>query len=78
MTWNELTKPRSNHPMPVDKICKEAQRRLEQIHLDDYETLYQLQIEGIERLWGIRDENVLNILWWDPEHKVYPVEKKHT
>jgi hypothetical protein len=78
LTWAELTKSRPNHPMPREKIAPEAQRRLEQINLDDHEIFYQLQINGRERLWGVREAGVINILWWDPKHKVYPVSKKHT
>ena len=78
LNWAELTRPVSNHPMPIEKIVPTAQKRLQDINLDDYETLCQLKIDGIERLWGIREAGVFNIIWWDPYHEVYPVSKKNT
>jgi hypothetical protein len=71
----------SSHPLPVNKIIPKAQRRLIDLGLNDYETLYQLEIKnghGRQRLWGLRVENIFKILWWDPEHEVYPVEKRNT
>jgi len=64
--------------MPTDKIEPPAQRRLDDLGIDDTGTLYQLKIpggQGKQRLWGIRQENVFQILWWDPNHTVYPLNK---
>ncbi len=77
--WRELSG--SSHPLPINKIIPKAQRRLTELGYMDYETLYQLDIKngsGKQRLWGLRIENIFKILWWDPKHEVYPVEKKHT
>ena len=73
--WNEITDERSNHPMPTNKIEKSAQKRLTELGIDDTETLYQIDIKGIRkknsRLWGIRQENIFQVLWWDLNHTVY-------
>jgi hypothetical protein len=77
--WSELGA--SNHPLPVNKIISEAQRRLSELGYTDYENLYQFDIKngnGKQRLWGLRIENIFKILWWDPDHEVYPVRKRHT
>lgn len=83
MTWGEIERKvdkggqRQNHEMPKEKVCNEAQDRLKKLNLDKFD-LYQLRFSGKERLWGIRTAEILNILWWDPNHTVYPTEKKHT
>ena len=72
--WYEVVRQIRNHPMPTDKIERPAQRRLNDLGFGDTGTLYQLEIKGgqkAQRLWGIRQENVFQILWWDPNHTVY-------
>jgi hypothetical protein len=81
MTWGEIEKKfgrsnTQNHEMPVKKICKTAQERLSEIKLDDIDCLYSIRVSAKERLWGIRKDRVLYIIWWDPEHTVYTVSKK--
>jgi len=79
LKWLELTG--SSHPLPIDKIIAKAQRRLTDLGYGDYETVYQLDIkngQSKQRLWGLRVENIFKILWWDPKHEIYPVEKRHT
>ena len=80
MTWGEITGLRgsSNHPLPFDKIASAAQRRLKEIGRDDIDLLFQLNIQGKERVWGVRLEGIFHLLWWDPDHTVYPVGKKRT
>jgi hypothetical protein len=80
MTWNEIlvAQQHRNHEVTVDRLCKEARDRLEEIGQADIEQLVSLRLSGPERVWGIRSGNILNVLWWDPEHSVCPSPKKHT
>lgn len=76
MIWSEALKSKSNHPMPLPKICRKAQKRLSELEYTNAGNLYQLKIrggKGRQRLWGIRIENIFQILWWDPNHTVYPL-----
>lgn len=77
MTWSEI-EGRDHHFISIKNISKEAKQRLQDINQDDLDQLFSLRLSAKERLWGIRKEEILNILWWDPEHSVYPVPKKHT
>ncbi len=75
--WEVLSMPH-NHPMPLDRIAPAAHKRLEKMSLADHPQLYQLKISnggGKQRLWGIRRENVFQILWWDPNHTVFPMDR---
>jgi hypothetical protein len=61
--------------MPVAKICEEAKSRLNAIRLEDTDALFSLRLSGPERIWGILDNSVLLLLWWDPFHLIYPVPR---
>lgn len=76
--WFEIMQQRRNHPMPTNKIESQAQQRLTDLGIGDTGTLYQLEIKGAQRkprLWGTRQENIFQILWWDPNHTVYTPKK---
>jgi hypothetical protein len=77
MVWSEILN-RNNHEVLVSQISKKAQKRLEEIKLDDVDQLVSLRLMGEQRLWGIKVSNILKILWWDPNHEVYPSKLKHT
>lgn len=67
-----------SHPMPVAKLVKDAGKRLTELHLDSYDTLYSLAITGRQRIWGIMIEETgtFQLLWYDPQHEVYPVDNR--
>lgn len=80
MTWQEiLSAPKSgynstgskSHIISVEKLCREAQRRLEELHIHDDELL-SLRLSGKERIFGILDMGVLRIIWYDPDHQICP------
>ncbi|MBX7259668.1 MAG: hypothetical protein K1Y02_25150 [Candidatus Hydrogenedentes bacterium] len=62
--------------MPINEICKNAQKRLSEIRQDDIDELFSFRIMKKKRLWGILDRHVFKILWWDPDHQVYPMDTK--
>jgi hypothetical protein len=80
MRWHDIFQALGgqNHEVSRDRICRQAQDRLEAIGQGDVDFLVSLHLSGRERVWGILDENVLKILWWDPMHQICPTEKKHT
>jgi hypothetical protein len=77
MTWNEiLVKAKKyNHTVSVDTICSDAQKRLRDIRCADVDELVSLRLSAVERVWGILQEGVLIVLWWDPTHQVCPSTK---
>lgn len=77
MRWSEILN-RNSHAISVSKICKEAQKRLVALKQDDVDELVSLHLTGRKRVWGIRDQNILKILWWDPNHTICPSLKRHT
>lgn len=78
MNWTDIEARKSCHKMPTASVSKEARQRLDEIELDDVEDLYQLQVNNRFRVFGMRDRNIFYVLWWDPEHQVYPTQKRNT
>lgn len=72
LTWVEAQQTGRNHQVAKQDLIGEAQKRLREIGLDDYDHLFSLHLSGLKRVWGIRNKNALQILWWDPEHKICP------
>jgi hypothetical protein len=80
MTWREIEQKRGkhrphNHPMPISQISRDAQARLRTIERDDEDGLYSLRINNLSRIWGFRRGHVFHVLWWDPDHTVYPIDR---
>ena len=65
MTWHTLQGSGNSHPVEINKLCKDAQKRLQTIGQADVDALFSLRLSNKERIWGIRDRNILKILWWD-------------
>lgn len=80
MTWAEILNEggKRNHFIPVKDLCKEARDRLQTIKQDDVDEILSLGLTGRERIFGILENSVLRLLWWDPKHSVCPSAKKHT
>jgi hypothetical protein len=83
LTWTEVFAQlagskkgshRKHHAMPAEQLCAEAQRRLQHLRLDDFDELFRFRLGNKRRLWGILDAEIFYPLWWDAEHKVYPLE----
>lgn len=77
MDWNNIL-GRNSHEIPVENLCKEAKKRLQELKHVDIENIVSLRLTGTNRLCGIRNGNTLKILWWDPSHSVCPSQLHHT
>jgi hypothetical protein len=79
MLWREIeaatsdTGHRMHHSMECDVICLEAQGRLNDLH-SDADEIYRFRLGNRRRLWGFRITNRFEILWYDPEHHIYPTD----
>jgi hypothetical protein len=80
MTLNEIfvVNRSKNHPVKFAALCAGAKERLWKLNLEDTEEIHSLRLTGIERVWAIRQLNVLNLLWWDPLHIICPAPLRNT
>lgn len=77
-TWEEILGGSQNHAVDKDALHKAARDRLSEIDQDDCDAYVSLRFTGTQRVWGIRQGSIFRILWWDPNHKVCPSQKRHT
>lgn len=57
----------------ISEFQRSVQQRFTKLGLDRLsDELWEFRLGGAERLWGIRAEDVCYIIWWDPDHTVYP------
>lgn len=80
MTWREIKQQThgekgksSNHFVDISDLCKEARDRLMELQLT--ENIFSLRLDGKTRIYGVLQSRVLEILWYDPNHEIYPVKK---
>ena len=72
-TWGEIMRDsKRDHKCDVAGLSKEAQKRLVAIKMDDIAELWRFRFTGTQRLWGIREGHTFRVLWWDPNHEIYP------
>jgi len=38
------------------------------------ESIFRFRLSNMRRLWGFRVVNQFQILWYDPEHNIYPTD----
>lgn len=82
LTWAEIYAQRTggknrhkkHHDMDIGVICDEAFERWIEIKLEEYDTAFRFRFGGKQRLWGYKILEKFKIVWWDPLHKIYPVE----
>jgi len=74
--WKDIIGDR-NHFIETHHLIKEAQIRMTELGLY-YESIFSLTINSRERIFGIMDNGVLLLLWYDEFHKICPSTKKHT
>lgn len=81
MTWHEIEatsggrKAGTNHHfIRVADLIKDAQKRLDELNLY-YDELFSLRLSSKERLFGILENGVYHILWYDAYHEICPVTR---
>jgi hypothetical protein len=76
MTWSEIfvRDKKRNHAIPVhDFRCEQARRWMKR-NMADQPELWTIRFTGPERVWGIFSEGAYQIVFWDPEHRIYPTQ----
>lgn len=75
---SDTLRKQGSHQVELARLVKRARERLEQIKQDDVDYLMSFRITGKNRIWCIDDRNIMNVLWWDPDHSVCPSLQKYT
>lgn len=82
MTWGEIIQAsggrshgNNNHFENVSDLIPEAQQRWRDLKLDEYDRVFSLRLTSEQRLYGILENGVLKIVWFDQNHEIYSVKK---
>lgn len=84
MTWGEIQSASggksvgngtNNHFLYIANMSKDAQKRARDINLD-VDQLFSLRLTAKERLFGILNNGVFSVIWYDSKHEIYPSSKK--
>ncbi|WP_342234545.1 hypothetical protein [Inquilinus sp. OTU3971] len=67
-----------SHTVDVANLCTAAQRRLEELRIDDVDYLMSFRVGAKPRIWCRPNGHIMMVLWWDPNHQVCPSPKKGT
>ncbi|MFI0426702.1 MAG: hypothetical protein ACH34V_07080 [Flavobacterium sp.] len=67
-----------HHWVSTNQIIKEAKERLIELKLDDYTEIFSIRLTGTNRIWGIRNYNYFQLLWFDFDHEICPSSKRYT
>ncbi|GEM_PF-763186 len=79
MKWSEIKQAThgkrdksNNHFVPISDCTKEARDRYKEMFSTDQgiDEIFCLRLDGQCRIWGIVQEHVFKVLWWDPHHGV--------
>jgi hypothetical protein len=85
MTWQDIQSASggkrdgngtNSHFVNVAELSKEARDRLAELKLYDIDQLFSLRLTAKIRLYGILENGVFYILWYDKEHEIYETKKK--
>jgi len=78
--WSEILSSTSgrrgntrNHNIEITRLCREAQKRAQEIGLDEFDELCSLALGSLQRVWGYISEGDFYIIWFDTRHEIYPV-----
>lgn len=83
-TWAQLRTDRPSDPTlhyyeDPTVIARWAQQRLAEFNTRRVgDPLWAFHITGERVVWGFKDGDTFHVLWWDPEHRVYPTRKRRT
>ncbi len=81
LKWGEIVGQTSgghkkHHSQPINSIESAAQGDLKKRKLDEMfgDEMFRFRLSGPKRLWGFRAGRTFHVVWWDPNHAVYPTE----
>ena len=82
MTWGEImqisggrNRGTNSHFENISDLIPEAQKRWKELKLDEYDRIFSLRLAGTQRLYGILENGILKIVWHDPIHEIYSINR---
>jgi len=73
MTWRDIlvVAKKQNHHCNVSDLAKRARQNIEE-DWQGADRVLSIRVTNTKRVWGIIDQGIFHLIWWDPEHEVMP------
>ncbi|EGR2744416.1 TPA: hypothetical protein JG812_003956 [Vibrio parahaemolyticus] len=77
--WSEIQKMTSDtghlmhHEHDISDLCDAAVERWIELELDQFDTPFRFRLGNKKRAWGIELQGHFYMIWYEREHKIYPV-----
>ena len=75
MSWKDVLKRKSCHPVPVHRITGRARDRFTML-CPDVDTLHQVDFSELGRVWGVKRGAYLQLVWHNPHHTVCQMKRR--
>ena len=83
LTWSEIARMETgegkkrkrrkrHHSQQVSSITQEAQKRWNELDLNQFDTAYRFRLGGTKRIWGIQYGSHFYMVWYERNHLIYP------
>lgn len=90
MSWHDIKQQNggrginggtNHHSVLISDLTKLAKNRMNYLKLDEHEELFSLRVNNTRRIYGIKHNKILKILWYDEYHgnnnkAVFPTKKR--
>ncbi len=76
-TWREIfvRDARLNHRISAGELKCPIARAWMRSNMPDQPYLWTLRLSNMERVWGILSEGAYQIVFWDPEHRIWETSR---
>lgn len=82
MTWGQIfsaaggrSHGTNSHYVNISELTPEAQKRWRDLNLEEYDQAFSLRLSNLHRLYGVLQDGIFRIVWYDQNHEVYAVKK---
>lgn len=69
-TIHELLESAQLKDIPTEHLKFGPAQRLQEMELDDTDTLWEVRLSNKRRIWGQVSRATFSIIWWDPDESV--------
>ncbi len=79
LDWKEIQSMSSDtghlmhHDHDILDLCDDAVQRWVELELDQFETVFRFRLGNKKRAWGIEKGGHFYLIWWERNHRIYPV-----
>ncbi|WP_368224131.1 hypothetical protein [Aeromonas sp. s4] len=63
-----------HHDHDISDLCDEAIRRWLDLGFEQFDTPFRFRLGNLPRVWGIVLQGHFYMVWWDRQHRIYPVQ----